>query len=59
MASFERLHNEVSKRAEKFYIDPSTRYQVFTELAHKERGKSPYSSQPEAGWLVPELPERP
>ncbi|GFH51804.1 hypothetical protein CTEN210_08280 [Chaetoceros tenuissimus] len=34
-----RIHKEACDAGEMTYIDPKTQYQVFTELAHKKRGK--------------------
>ena len=39
MKSFDQIHIEACERRERFYIDPTTGYQVFTEIAHKERGR--------------------
>jgi iron complex transport system substrate-binding protein len=37
--TFFKLHQEACKGNEDFYTDPSTGYNVFTEVAHKKRGK--------------------
>jgi len=36
---FHLLHKRACEAGEKFYKDPNTGYMVFTEVAHKERGK--------------------
>jgi ATP-binding cassette subfamily B (MDR/TAP) protein 1 len=36
---FSKLHDEACARGDSQYIDPTTGYFVFTELAHKKRGK--------------------
>ena len=36
---FEKLHREACQKGQKTYIDPATGYQVFTEVAHLNRGK--------------------
>ena len=33
------LHKAACDRGERFYLDPATGFQVFTEVAHKSRGK--------------------
>ena len=38
-ASFEKIHQEACRNNEHTYIDPDTGYMVFTEIAHRERGK--------------------
>lgn len=37
--SFQQLHKEACKKGRLTYTDPETGYQVFTELAHKSRGR--------------------
>lgn len=37
--TFMKLHHEACKAKEDFYKDPATGYNVFTEVAHKKRGK--------------------
>ena len=39
MASFQDLHEAACANNEHSYIDPATGYMVFTEVAHRERGK--------------------
>lgn len=36
---FYKVHNDACSRGEVFYKDPETGYSVFTEVAHKQRGK--------------------
>eukprot|EP00438_Fugacium_kawagutii_P029550 Skav201251 [mRNA] locus=scaffold1492:9324:11258:+ [translate_table: standard] len=36
---FFKLHEEACQRGETFYTDPSTGFLVFTEVAHRKRGK--------------------
>ena len=36
---FHTLHEQACQRMEESYIDPSTGYSVFTEVAHRKRGK--------------------
>lgn len=36
---WDHVHNEACKAGKHTYIDPSTGYSVFTEFAHKKRGK--------------------
>jgi diphthamide synthase (EF-2-diphthine--ammonia ligase)/ABC-type Fe3+-hydroxamate transport system substrate-binding protein len=38
-ASYEQIHKEACERGVHQYNDPATGYQVFTEVAHKARGK--------------------
>eukprot|EP00928_Gymnodinium_smaydae_P028031 TRINITY_DN21493_c0_g1_i1.p1 TRINITY_DN21493_c0_g1~~TRINITY_DN21493_c0_g1_i1.p1 ORF type:complete len:689 (-),score=78.22 TRINITY_DN21493_c0_g1_i1:133-2199(-) len=38
-ACWAKLHTEACAAGDMTYIDPATGYQVFTELAHKKRGK--------------------
>jgi ATP-binding cassette subfamily B (MDR/TAP) protein 1 len=38
-AGFEQSHREAAEQGQTTYIDPSTGYQVFTEVAHLKRGK--------------------
>ena len=38
-SSFEEIHDAACRNNQHSYIDPKTGYMVFTELAHKERGK--------------------
>ena len=38
IGSYMALHDEACRKGEFHYIDPETEYQVFTELAHKDRG---------------------
>lgn len=35
---FDRIHDEAVRKGRKTYVDPATGYQVFTSLAHNERG---------------------
>ena len=39
MAAYQLAHEDAVQRHSKTYIDPTTGYTVFTELAHTERGK--------------------
>ena len=39
VGTFSKLHDEACARGEWQYVDPVSGFQVFTELAHKKRGK--------------------